>query len=114
MPSRAPLVCDTRPPRHELRVDPPRDLAQGKDRFHAADLHRRRRHAGDHRRAAVLGHPATPRGADRAHTLGAVAAMPVSTTPMLLAPNTWATERNSGSAAGRTPHTGGSWFSAMA
>src|SRR6266849_4681616 len=40
--------------------------------------------------------------------------IPVSTTPTLRAPKTRATERNSGSAAGRTPHTGGSWSSAMA
>src|SRR5439155_1212178 len=40
--------------------------------------------------------------------------IPVRTTPRLCAPNTWATERNSGSAAGRTPHTGGSWSSAIA
>src|SRR6184192_1202430 len=40
--------------------------------------------------------------------------IPVRTTPRLCAPTTWATERNSGSAAGRTPHTGGSWSSAIA
>src|SRR6185437_13720066 len=39
--------------------------------------------------------------------------IPVRTTPRLCAPNTWATERNSGSAAGRTPHTGGPWSSAI-
>src|SRR5439155_6060409 len=37
-----------RPARYELEVDSRGDLAEGEHRVHAAELHRRRRHPGDH------------------------------------------------------------------
>src|SRR5206468_6662735 len=80
LPSRrlscGPLFPHARPPRHQLVVDPLGDLAEGVHRVDAAELHRGRRHTGDHRPAAILRDPAAARGAERTHALRTVASHP--------------------------------------